>query len=159
MVVLTAGSSLSSRDLTAKVINSLGDPGVLVHGINIRPGKPTILGACRGKPVIGLPGNPVSALVIARLFVVPIIEEMLGLRRGAFRSFQAAALAVNLNSASGREDYVPVQIVQSPGGLSAEPIFGKSNLIFSLVRADGLIRIPAEVTGIVAGTTVRVELF
>ena len=78
MVVITAGSSASTRDLTATTIQSLGSPGVLAHGINIRPGKPTILGVCEGKPVIGLPGNPVSAFVVARLIVVPAISRLLG---------------------------------------------------------------------------------
>ncbi len=78
MVIITAGSSASTRDMTADVIRTLGEPGVLVHGINTRPGKPTILGVCNGKAVIGLPGNPVSALVNGYLFVVPVIEQLLG---------------------------------------------------------------------------------
>ncbi len=78
LVVVTAGSSASVRDLTAMVIDELGDPGVLVHGVNVRPGKPTILGVCDGKPVIGLPGNPVSALVIAGLFVTPLLAPDVG---------------------------------------------------------------------------------
>ncbi len=78
-VIVTAGSSASARDLTAQVVNSLGEPGVLVHGVNVRPGKPTILAVCGGKPVIGLPGNPVSALVIAGLFVSPVVRRLLGI--------------------------------------------------------------------------------
>lgn len=77
-VIITAGSSASTRDMTAEVIRSLGQPGVLVHGINTRPGKPTILGVCDQKAVIGLPGNPVSALVNGYLFVAPVIEQLLG---------------------------------------------------------------------------------
>ena len=73
VVIITAGSSASTRDMTADVIRTLGEPGVLVHGINTRPGKPTILGVCNGKAVIGLPGNPVSALVNGYLFVVSVI--------------------------------------------------------------------------------------
>jgi len=78
VIIITAGSSASTRDMTAEVIRQLGEPGVLVHGINTRPGKPTILGACEGKAVIGLPGNPVSALVNGYLFIVPVIETLLG---------------------------------------------------------------------------------
>jgi len=78
LVVITAGSSASTRDMTADVVRSLGQPGVLVHGINTRPGKPTILGVCNGKAIIGLPGNPVSALVNGYLFVLPVIEKLLG---------------------------------------------------------------------------------
>ncbi len=80
LVIVTAGSSASVRDLTADVIQTLGEPGVLVHGVNVKPGKPTILAICDGKPIVGLPGNPVSAYVIAHMFVVPIIERLSGLR-------------------------------------------------------------------------------
>src|SRR3972149_9673887 len=78
VVIITAGSSASTRDMTADVIRSLGEPGVLVHGINTRPGKPTIFGVCNGRAVIGLPGNPVSALVNGYLFVMPAIQKLSG---------------------------------------------------------------------------------
>jgi molybdopterin molybdotransferase len=158
VLVLTAGSSASVRDLTAQVINGLGTPGVLVHGINVRPGKPTILGVCAGKAVIGLPGNPVSALVIAGLFVVPVIEKLLGLSTNQPRASLPAELSLNLASQSGREDWIPVKLLKYEGGYRAEPVFGKSNLIFSLSRADGLIRIPADATGLAAGSQVEVIL-
>ena len=80
VVVITAGSSVSYRDLTAGAINRLGPPGVLVHGVAIRPGKPTILALCAGKPVFGLPGNPVSCINIFKVFVIPTIWNMLGAR-------------------------------------------------------------------------------
>ncbi len=107
MVVITAGSSASTRDLTAATIQSLGMPGVLVHGISIRPGKPTILGVCEGKPMIGLPGNPVSAFVVARLFVLPAIAHLLGRRPAVAPATITARLAVNLASQAGREDGGP----------------------------------------------------
>lgn len=157
-VVITAGSSASTRDLTSQVIQSQGTPGVLVHGVNVRPGKPTILGVCQGKAVIGLPGNPVSALVIASLFVLPVIDYLLGVRPNLRRSFTPARLTLNLPSQAGREDWIPVKLVDSPQGLQAEPVFFKSNLIFNLVRADGLIHIPPDVTGLAAGETVEVTL-
>ncbi len=157
LVVVTAGSSASTRDLTAQVIDGLGRPGVLVHGVNVRPGKPTILGACDGCPVIGLPGNPVSALVIARLFVVPLVERLLGLAARP-RISVTARLAVNLPSQAGREDWVPVRLSESLGGWLAEPIFYKSNLIFTLAQAAGLLHIPPDVTGFEAGSAARVEL-
>jgi len=155
-VVITAGSSASTRDLTARVIDSLGKPGVLVHGVNVRPGKPTILGVCDGKAVIGLPGNPVSALVIAGLFVTPVVRRLLGLVEERLRPILQAHLAVNLASQAGREDWIPVRLIQSPSGLLADPVFGKSNLIFSLARADGLVRIPPDATGLAAGEIVEV---
>ena len=156
VVVITAGSSASTRDLTAQVINGLGTPGVLVHGVNVRPGKPTILAVCGGKAVIGLPGNPVSALVIAMLFVVPVIEFLQGMRRGLPHPYVQARLAINLPSQAGREDWFPVRLVPVENGYRAEPIFGKSNLIFHLAQADGLVRIPADANGLAAGELVDV---
>jgi molybdopterin molybdotransferase len=156
LVVITAGSSASTRDLTAQVFDALGEPGVLVHGVNVRPGKPTILAVCGGKAMIGLPGNPVSALVIASLFVVPVIHAYLGMIKTRPRPSIDARLSINLSSQAGREDWVPVRLVPSPQGYLAEPVFGKSNLIFGLVRADGLVCIPADANGLAAGEPVRV---
>jgi molybdopterin molybdotransferase len=161
VVIVTAGSSASTRDMTAKVIRLLGEPGVLVHGINTRPGKPTILGVCNGKAVIGLPGNPVSALVNGYLFVVPVIEKLLGALPRPRATVQAR-LTVNLPSQAGREDWWPVKLTVSSQQLAvkydAEPIFGKSNLIFTLATADGLLRIHPDATGLSAGEIVEVVL-
>ena len=159
IVVVTAGSSASVRDLTSQVIEKLGTPGVLVHGVNVRPGKPTILGVCEGKAVIGLPGNPVSALVIAWLFVVPIIETLLGIQHPQPSPSVQARLTTNLASQAGREDWVPVRLIREQDTYVAEPIFGKSNLIFTLVKAGGLIRIPPDANGLSAGEIVQVRLF
>jgi molybdopterin molybdotransferase len=139
----------------------LGQPGVLVHGINIRPGKPTILGRCGGKVIIGLPGNPVSALVMGFLFVGPVLERLVGLEpRGPDPTIRAR-LTVNLPSQTGREDWWAVKLKASGDRANewlAEPIFGKSNLIFSLAAAAGLIRIPPEANGLAAGETVSVHV-
>lgn len=159
MLVITAGSSASARDLTSQVIADLGKPGVLVHGVNVRPGKPTILAVCDGKPVIGLPGNPVSALVIAWLFVRPVIWSMLGLRHMIQQPSIPARMSINLASSSGREEWIAVCLRPGPDGMYAEPVFGKSNLIFTLARADGLVRLPADATGLNAGENVEVILF
>jgi molybdopterin molybdotransferase len=159
LAVFSAGSSVSVRDITAKVIDSLGRPGVLVHGLSIKPGKPTILALVEGKPVVGLPGNPVSAIVIAGLFVLPAIAALLGLRELPRRAEVTALLGKNVNSIPGREDYVPVRLTTKDGVLTAEPVFGKSNLIFTLVRADGLVKVPADASGIPAGERVTVRLF
>ena len=164
MVVITAGSSASTRDMTADVIRWLGEPGVLVHGINTRPGKPTILGVCNGKAVIGLPGNPVSALVNGYLFVVPVIEKLLNATPRPHATIQAK-LTVNLPSQAGREDWIPVNLLrpersgaETKGMYEAHPIFGKSNLIFTLASADGLLRIHPDATGLSAGEIVEVIL-
>lgn len=159
LVLITAGSSASMRDLTAKVITQLGPPGVLVHGINIRPGKPTIFGICRGKPVIGLPGNPISALVIGWLLVDPIIRKMSGIIQRLSKPVIYARLSANIPSQAGREDWIPVELVEQDEGVLAKPIFFKSNLIFNLARADGLLCIPADQTGLLAGQNVEVYLY
>lgn len=158
MVLITAGSSASARDLTSQVISELGRPGVLVHGVSVRPGKPAILAVCEGKPVVGLPGNPVSALVIARLFVLPAIEWLLGLRYPRPKAVVEARLSLNIPSQAGREDWAAVRLVGEPGDYVAEPVFGKSNLIFTLARADGLVKIPAAATGLNSGDMVEVHL-
>jgi molybdopterin molybdotransferase len=158
MVIITAGSSASTRDMTAEVISTLGKPGVLVHGINTRPGKPTILGVCEGKPVIGLPGNPVSALVNGYIFVAPLIEKLLGISTILPKPAVRARLTINLSSQAGREDWQPVKLAATDAGWDAEPIFGKSNLIFSLALADGLIKINVDANGIGAGEMVDVIL-
>jgi molybdopterin molybdotransferase len=164
-LLITAGSSASTRDMTADVIRSLGEPGVLVHGINTRPGKPTILGVCNGKAVIGLPGNPVSALVNGTLFVAPMIEKLLGALPRPKPSV-LARLTVNVPSQAGREDWQPVKLIETPivnrqssiVNLEAVPIFGKSNLIFTLASADGLLRIHPDATGLSAGDVAEVFL-
>jgi molybdopterin molybdotransferase len=156
LVLITAGSSASVRDMTADVINELGTPGVLVHGINTRPGKPTILGVCEGKAVIGLPGNPVSALVNGLLFVVPLLERLSLQTTNLVRASIRAVLSVNLVSQAGREDWHPVRLVRKESSWYANPIFGKSNLIFTISKGDGLICIPADATGLSAGEIVEV---
>ncbi len=158
-LIVTAGSSASTRDLTAEIMNTLGDPGVLVHGISIKPGKPTIFAVSGEKVMIGLPGNPVSALVIAIVLVSPIIEAYLGIRGSRPKPALSAELTVNISSQTGREDWIPVRVIRTPeGSFHAEPVFGRSNLIFILARSDGLIRIPASATGLEAGTLVTVRL-
>lgn len=159
LIIITAGSSASTRDNTAEVVRRLGPPGVLVHGLSIKPGKPAILGVVDGLPVIGLPGNPVSALVVAGLLVVPLLRRLGGSNRPGIVATVPARLSVNVPSEAGREDYVPARLESSPEGWIADPVFGKSNLIFTLVRADGLIRIPADTTGLAAGSRVDVMPF
>jgi len=158
MVLITAGSSASSRDLTSEVVARLGKPGVLVHGVNVRPGKPTILAVCDGKPVIGLPGNPVSALVISGLFARPAIHKLLGCTDPVYHPAISARLTATVSSLAGREDWVPVVLQPSNQGYLAEPIFFKSNLIFNLVRANGLLHIEADATGLAAGEVASIEI-
>ncbi len=159
MMIVTAGSSTSTRDLTAGIINDLGSPGILSHGINVRPGKPTIFAVCNGKPIVGLPGNPVSALVIAKLFVVPVIEKLSGRNKQRIVSQVSALLESNIPSQAGRTDYYPVVLSERGSDVFAEPVHYKSNLIFSLIRADGLACIPKDANGVPAGAKIKVILF
>jgi molybdopterin molybdotransferase len=158
MVVMTAGSSVSVRDMTVEVIDSLGEPGVLLHGVATRPGKPTIVGVVDGKPVLGLPGNPVSAMIQFDMFGTPAIERLLGLATRP-RPQVWARLTQNIASESGREDYVAARLEVSEDGYLAIPVFGKSNLIYTLIHADGLIKVPLNKGGLMAGEAVAVTLF
>jgi molybdopterin molybdotransferase len=159
MLVMSAGSSVSVRDMTVQVIDGLGQPGVLLHGVATRPGKPTIVAAVGHKPVLGLPGNPVSAMIQFDMFGVPAIYRLQGVQTMPRRGLVWARLGQNIASESGREDYVPARLQDSADGLLAIPVFGKSNLIYTLVNADGLIKIPLNKGGLLAGEWVEVRLF
>jgi molybdopterin molybdotransferase len=154
VLILSAGSSVSTRDMTADVLNSLGQPGVLVHGVSLKPGKPTILGVCADKPVFGLPGNPVSCMVTFDLFVAPTLALLCGVQEPPRRTV-TARLARNIASATGREDYIQVRLEDG----QAIPVFGKSNLIYTLIRADGMLKVPLDIGGLTAGSEVEVVLF
>ena len=160
LLVFSAGSSVSSRDLTADIINGLGEPGALVHGLSIRPGKPAIVGLVAGKPAFGLPGNPVSAMVVFDLLVRPTLYHLAGCIPPPAPPTVTARLTQDIASAPGREDYVPVRLTPDGAGeAAAEPVFGKSNLIYTLIRADGLVKVPLDQAGLYAGEQVTVRLF
>ncbi|GIW00854.1 gephyrin-like molybdotransferase Glp [Roseiflexus sp.] len=158
LLVLSAGSSVSARDYTVRVIEALGAPGVLVHGVAIHPGKPTIIAVADERPVFGLPGNPVSAIIAFGLFVAPALRRLQGALEVDPPTVQAV-LTLNIASKPGREDFVPVRLERRDGALRAEPVFGKSNLIYTLAHADGLVRVPLDLSGLYAGDTVEVVLF
>jgi len=157
ILLLSAGSSVSARDYTRAVIDSLGAPGLLQHGLATKPGKPTIIAVCAGVPVLGLPGNPVSSLLVARQLLPHLICAWLGQKPKEPRRMRAQ-LARRVASVSGREDWLPVRLHANDEGLLAEPIFGKSNLIFTLVQADGLLRVPLNTGGFDAGSAIEVEI-
>ena len=160
MLVLSAGSSVSARDRTVDIVAELGKPGPLVHGLALRPGKPAIVGLCDGKPVFGLPGNPVSAMVVSSLLVRPTVYRLMGCADPPPPAERPAILAQDVPSVAGREDYVPVRLSGSANGPpEAHPVWGKSGLIFTLVKADGLVRVPADAGGIYAGERVSVQRF
>jgi len=152
VVLLSGGSSKDDRDMTAGTIAALGE--VLVHGIAIAPGKPTIVGRVKGKPVFGLPGHPASAFVVLIAIVRPLLDRMLGVST-PFQRTQPATLAVNIPSQRGREEYVRVRLEDGV----ATPLFGKSGLLNTLVRSSGLVRIPAGAEGLEQGSRVEVILW
>ncbi|MDD1693592.1 MAG: molybdopterin molybdotransferase MoeA [Methanoregula sp.] len=152
IVLLSGGSSKDDRDMTAGVIAGKGE--VLVHGIAIAPGKPTIIGKIEGKPVFGLPGHPASAFVVLIAIVRPLLDTMLGLDKPLLPTMKAT-LAENIPSQRGREEYVRVRVE----GRVATPLFGKSGLLNTLVKSHGLIRIPAGYEGLEKGSEVEVILW
>ena len=159
VLVISAGSSVSSRDMTAQVIDNLGQPGMLVHGLAIRPGKPTVIGLVNGKPAFGLPGNPVSAMVVFDLVVRPTLYSLSGCANPPEPTTVTASLAQDIASTSGREDFVPVRLKEDRGRRVAQPVFGKSNLIYTLIRSDGLVHVPLDRGGLYAGEDVSVRLY
>ena len=148
-VLISGGSSKDDRDMVAAIIAEHGT--VLVHGIAIAPGKPTIIGQCNGKPVIGLPGHPASAFIVLIAIVCHLITAMTGETGSSMRTLQAT-LGQNVSSSKGREEYVRVAVKDG----IATPLFGKSGLLNTLVRSTGVVRVPAESEGLETGTHVEV---
>jgi molybdopterin molybdotransferase len=156
MVMISGGSSVGVRDFTVEVLGTLKDTGILAHGISISPGKPTIL-ACSGrKPLWGLPGHAVSAMVVFAVVVRPFLDRLCGLTQATRQFAVKAVLNRNLASVQGRVDYVRVRLYEENGIVTAEPILGKSGLINTMVKADGLIAIGMNTEGIEQGETVMV---
>jgi molybdopterin molybdotransferase len=160
-LLISGGSSAGLRDLTVDVLRELGEPGVLAHGIYLKPGKPTLVAVCDGKPVLGLPGNPASALAVFRELMVPLLKHLGGEGHGPTSMVPRVVQAVierSVSSATGRLELVPVSLRTVEGGLVAVPVLGKSSLIGTLARAQGQVRIPEGSEGLEAGQRVTVEL-
>ena len=155
VLVVSAGSSVGARDETAAAIASLGAPGIWCHGLSLKPGKPTLLAEVGGIPVIGLPGNPRSALVVFRLIGMPIVRMVGGCTKPPPEPSVRARLTRDLPSAAGRVDVVQVRLA----GENAEPLFGSSSLLSILTAADGYLIVPEAATGLGAGSDVEVMLY
>ena len=169
LILMTGGSSVGTADLTAKVINDVGRPGVLVHGVSIKPGKPLIVGLVgtpdRQVPVFGLPGHPAAVNICFDLFVKPTLVRLTGevphpaLEGLPLNRVVKARLARSIASGPGREDHVRVVLEKRDDGLWARPVFGASGLISTLVKALGTVVVPVNKIGIDAGEEVEVSLF
>lgn len=157
-LILTGGSSVGTKDYSVEVIEALGEPGVYVHGISIKPGKPTILSQAGTKPIIGLPGHPASAMIIFSLFGKAILD-ILGGGEVKESRLNFAKVTKNIPSAPGRTDYIRIRLFEENNEWYAEPILGKSGLISTLVKSDGMIEIASESEGVHKGDRVPVILF
>ena len=172
LVLISGGSSVGIKDMTINILNSIGEPGVLLHGLSIKPGKPTILAIINETPVIGLPGHPASAWTVSRILIKPIVEFLLGeieadeigridkkSNKNSFDFSFEAELTRNIGSDKGREEYIPVRLFKNEENtLMAEPIVGKSSLITTLVKSDALIKINTYEEGKNKGDKVKAEL-
>jgi molybdopterin molybdotransferase len=168
VVIFMAGSSVGERDFVPDVVNAMGQPGILAHGILFRPGKPTLFAVCNGKPVFGLPGNPISALVTGTLFAMPALWRVQGAYNPPQPNLVRATLIQDVKSPRDLEHWFPVALFspseRGVGGEGeklpiADPISTKSNLIFGLVRAAGLACAPIGLDRLAAGAEIDVRLF
>jgi len=171
LILMTGGSSVGVADLTAKVINDVGPPGVLVHGVSIKPGKPLVIGLVKNKntstliPVFGLPGHPAAVNICFEVFVKPVLIRLTGeVPHHALEGLSPyrtvkARLARSIASSPGREDHVRVMLEKRDDGLWARPVFGASGLISTLVKAVGTVVVPINKIGIETGEEVEVRLF
>jgi putative molybdopterin biosynthesis protein len=155
MVVVNAGSSAGSEDFTAKAVSEAGE--LIVHGVGIKPGKPVLFGIVRGKPIFGIPGYPVSAYITFGLFARPLIARWQGVRTGEGERIRAI-LSRQVASSLGQEEFLRVKVGAVGDRTIATPVSRGAGVIMSLVRADGIVRIPALSEGVGAGSEVEVEL-
>ena len=165
LILISGGSSVGIKDMTIDLLNSLGEPGVLLHGLSIKPGKPTIFAVIEGTPVIGLPGHPASAWTVTKVLVTPLLKFLLGELNIDDIAFAQenyrlkAKLSRNIVSDKGREEYIPVKLIKNDKeDLIAKPLTGKSSLITTLVNGDGLIKIKSFEEGKNKGDMVKIEM-
>jgi molybdopterin molybdotransferase len=162
MVLITGGSSVGAKDMTSKVIDDLGKPGVLFHGVSLKPGKPIIGGVINGVPIFGLPGHPAAVNVCFEVFIRPVLEIQSRCNESRYNKEKKtvkARIAKNISSSPGREEHIGVALEERSGELWAIPLLGKSGLITTLTRADGTAVIPLRKLGVQEGEFVEVRLF
>lgn len=162
IVLFSGGSSVGVRDLGEQVVESLGPPGILVHGVTLKPGKPVLIGMSSTTPIFGLPGHPVSAMVCFDFFVRPAIERLSAITTGEPLPTPAvlAHLTRNINSAPGRLDVVRVRLIRDEEATwYAEPVLGKSGSISTLSRAHGYFLIDEDSQGVTENSVIEVHLF
>jgi len=163
LILLSGGSSVGAKDLTDRVIKELGEPGVLVHGVAVKPGKPTLCALVKSRPVIGLPGHPAAVAIGFELFVRPVLRLLSGEAVPSWERFIGctvkARITRSIASRPGREDYIRVALELHEGALRARPILGKSGLISTLVDASGTVVVPENKLGLEKDEEVDVRVF
>jgi len=157
IILISGGSSVGKKDVTIKVINSLGEPGVLVHGIAIKPGKPTIIGKVKDKIIFGLPGHPLSAAIVYKIMVKYCIDKLKGFTEEVFPT--VCSFGINYHSAKGREEYLPVTLAWKENEIIASPVLSKSGIISGFSKAYGFVKIDKNLEGIRQGEKVFVYRF
>ena len=158
VTAISGGSSVGTRDLMRGAVSGLADTEILAHGIAIRPGKPTLLANRNGKAIFGLPGHPVSALIVAQVFLVPLLRYLQGaaLEKGPLGRRIDATLTASIHSTIGLEEYVRIGIEEkSDGTYEAHPVYGKSGMLSTMVKANGILVIPMTIEGFSKGDTVQ----
>ena len=158
ILIISGGTSAGMGDLLYRVLEEVCRPGILIHGLHVKPGKPTIIAFDEGKPIFGLPGYPVSALIIFDQIVRPYLERI-GLRPPNQKKVIAGRLATRVNNAKGKRWFLPVHLSRMPLGYSAYPVISSSGAIGTLAKADGYIIISEEVEFLDAGQEVEVRMF
>lgn len=158
MVLISGGSSVGTRDFTVDVLSDLPDTEILVHGMSVSPGKPTILARAGKKPVWGLPGQVVSAMVVLKIVVIPFLDRLKGLENQDRAIQVPAELTRNVSSAQGRRDFIRVLLSKENGRMLAKPVLGKSGLIRTMIHANGLLEIGDHVEGLEKGSMVNIIL-
>lgn len=162
VTVLSGGSSVGTRDLMVETVTSLRGVELLAHGVAIRPGKPTLLARQGDKAVLGLPGHPVSALIVAQVFLDPFLGYLQGgsLRRGPMGQRVKARLSTSVHSTIGLEEFIRIRLDEgSDGTYCAQPVFGKSGMLSTMVKADGVLAVPMNLEGFARGDIVDVIRF
>jgi molybdopterin molybdotransferase len=160
VIITTGGTSVGGLDLVPDAVNKLGKPGVIVHGVALRPAMPTAVGMLEGKPVLILSGNPVAAVIGFEVFGRPLIYKMLGMNKQEPRPIVKAVLARRITSALGRKTYVRVRVTEKDGELFAEPVSAKgSGSISTMTLSNGYLVVPENREGIGEGETVIVQMF
>ena len=160
MILISGGSSVGMRDYTVDVFSAMPDSEIIIHGISISPGKPTILANVQKKPFWGIPGHVVSAMIVFAAVIRPFIDHIGGISLQYSDKLKASALLTrNISSVLGRVDYIRVRLIEKDGILQAEPILGKSGLINTMVKADGLVEIGINTEGLYKGARISVICF